>query len=77
MWIFGFLGFVMYSLFKNKIYDDIDQSCMFNFLTGCIGFCLFICYQIIFTCLITPFILIAFVYPKFITYIFRFLEIGF
>ena len=77
MWIFGFLGFVIYSLFKNKFYDHINESCMFIFLTFCIGFSLFICYQIIFTCLITPFILITFVYPKFITYIFRFLEIAF
>ena len=77
MWILGFLGFVMHSLFNNKFIDDINETCTFSILTGCIGFCLFICYQITFTCLITPFILIAFAYPKFITYIFRFLELSF
>jgi hypothetical protein len=73
-WIIGFLIFVMNSLFRNSIYDDINKTCMFKFLTICIGFCLFICYQILFTCLITPFILIAFVYPKFFTYKLDFLR---
>ena len=76
MWIFGFLVFVLYSLFKNKLNIDINDTFISNFFTFFIGFFLFICYQIMFTCLITPFFIIAFAYPKFITYIFRFLEIS-
>ena len=76
MWFFGFLGFTMYSLFESRMYDNVNKTNFLLVANILIGFCLFICYQIISTCLITPFIIICLFYPKFITYIFRFLEMG-
>ena len=49
---------------------------VFYFFGFFIALSLFVCFQILFTCLITPFILICLFYPYFIDYILTFLNIG-
>ena len=78
-WIFGFFIFTGFSM---GIYSDEKLE-----LNGCIeiayyiiGFlialCLFTCFQILFFCLITPFILIAIICPYFFDNILMFFNIG-
>ena len=71
MWFIGVIGFVYVSIkdYSDDNLLDIDRAFMYLIIL-----CLFICYQIIFTCLITPFILISLFYPYFIDRIFKFLE---
>ena len=72
MWFLGVIGFAYLSFYEYFNRNDLDSRVgIFQYL---IIFCLFICYQIISTCLITPFILISLVYPYFIDNIFKFLE---
>ena len=73
MWIIGFLGFTYYTLFDSPCFFRVNKTCMLFSLVIAIGIPLFICYQILFTGLITPFILISLFYPKFINKIFKFL----
>ena len=78
-WFFGFFIFAGYSMIE---YADeeitFDWSEKFFYISGfMIVLFLFVCYQIIFTCLITPFILIAIVYPRFLSNIASFFDINF
>ena len=73
MWIIGYLGFAYYTLFDSPSFDRVDKSCILFTFVILIGFTLFISFQIFFSILITPFILICFAYPNFITKIFKFL----
>ena len=72
MWFIGFLGFTYYTLFDSPMFDTVNKTDEVFFLVILIGFVLFISYQIFFTCLITPFILISFVYPKFFKILIKF-----
>ena len=80
-WILGFFlfaGFSMYNFTTNK-YDKLRNSnCKTLFIILCvvIAICLFICYQLIFTILITPFIIVAFICPYFFDVILLFFNIG-
>ena len=74
MWTVGFLGFVILSLFDSPGFDDTEKGICLGLLVSFTCFFLFICYQIMFTILITPFILISLFYPYFINYIFKFLS---
>ena len=74
MWTLGFLGFVILSFFDSPGFDDTDKGVCLGLLVSFTCFFLFICYQIMFTILITPFILISLFYPYFINYIFKFLS---
>ena len=71
MWFIGVMRFTYITMTEYFDNEDIDIDDRIMYL---IILCLFICYQIIFTCLITPFILICLVYPYFIDKIFKFLE---
>ena len=75
LWFLGFLGFSLYTMFDSPCFDSVYKSCPLFFLVILIGFFLFIPFQIIFTGLITPFILICLVYPNFLKYICAFLAI--
>ena len=80
MWFFGFFLFAGVSMF-NFSNDRIRLG------RGCAEICyyvigffialfLFVCFQILFFCLITPFILVSLVYPYFIDYILIFLDMN-
>ena len=73
MWFIGVFGFSYISMDNYLDNNDIDINECFMYL---ISACLFVCYQIMFTCLITPFILISLLYPRFIDRIFKFLEMN-
>ena len=73
MWFFGALGFCFMTIIN---YFD-RKTLSNNIFLLLIPLCLFVCYQIIFTCLITPFILISLFYPYFIDKILKFLEMSF
>ena len=78
MWLFGFFifaGLSMANFGSRKINFGYSESA-FYILGGFISLMLFICFQILFTCLITPFILVALVYPYFIDNILIFLDIS-
>ena len=79
MWFFGFFLFAGVTM-ANITHDRIDFSNKYEFPYYIIGLliaiCLFICFQILFTCLITPFIIIALCYPYFIDNILMFLDIN-
>ena len=70
----GFLGFVLFTFFDSTCFDNTNKTLFLAIMLMLIGFSLFICYQIIFTILISPFILISIFYPYFINYIFKFLS---
>ena len=78
-WIFGYFFFAgfsmgMYADQKLKLHDCIETIFfIFGFL---IALCLFVCFQILFFCLITPFILICFTCPYFFDNVLMFLNIG-
>ena len=80
-WIFGF--FVVYcfpvvSYFvrnMNKYVDDDDDTRLISLII-LIGLCLFITFQIPFSALITPFILISLIYHKFFDKLLLFFGIG-
>ena len=79
-WIFGYFFFAGFSMFS--YYDShfhIKSHCgeiTFFFLGFFIAISLFTCFQILFTCLITPFMIVSLVYPTFIIKILHFLCIG-
>ena len=79
IWIFGYFLFVSYQVYNT--YQD--KSIKFNSYKNAyliigilISFCLFICYEVMFTALITPFILVCLVYPFFVYKIKMFFTIG-
>jgi hypothetical protein len=79
IWFFGYFLFVAYQVYNTSR----DSFCKYNSFRNSyvnigmlISFCLFICYQIYFTVLITPFILICMVYPFFVYRIKMFFTIG-
>ena len=74
-WFFGFFVFLMKTNIDYLDRVDLDLNEMTKFLMYSTLIFLYICYQILFTCLITPFILIALVYHPFIFKIYKFLEI--
>ena len=79
-WIFGyflFAGFTMANFSNHHFYLRHDcAEITFYFLGFFIALSLFTCFQILFTCLITPFMIISLVYPNFILKILHFLCIG-
>jgi hypothetical protein len=68
IWLIGVLGLIG-AIFLEYFERKNLRENIFVFL---IPLCLFVAYQIIFTCLITPFILISLFYPYFIDRIFMF-----
>jgi len=80
--VFYIIGFFLFAGFNMLEYTDnyIDKMTwsenVFYFFGFFIALSLFVCFQILFTCLITPFILICLFYPYFIDYILTFLNIG-
>ena len=78
-WFFGFFIFAGYSILDfadHKISFDWSEK-LFYVFGFAIVISLFVCYQIIFTCLLTPFILLAIVYPPFLDNIASFFNINF
>ena len=79
IWLFGYFMFFAYQVF-NTSKDDFCEYNSFRkayiFFGMLISFCLFICYEIYFTVLITPFILVCMVYPFFVYRIKMFFTIG-
>ena len=78
MWFFGFFlfaGVSMANFGDRKINFGYSEPAYF-IIGALITFCLFVCFQILFTCLITPFILISLVYPYFIDNILIFLDLN-
>ena len=78
MWFFGyflFAGLSMLNYTEDRI--DLKKVELFYYIIGALmTLCLFICFQILFTCLITPFILVSLVYPYFIDNILIFLDMN-
>ena len=79
-WIFGvYAKFIYLSEFNRNKNFVKPQTCSekirvtIAFLTG---FCLWVSFQFTFMCLITPFILICLIYPKFFVVFIAFLGIG-
>ena len=80
-WIFGFFlfaGYSMYNFTRNKMerLGYFSSKTLYYILGVAIAVCLFICYQLLFTILITPFIIIAFICPYFFDVILLFFNIG-
>ena len=73
MWIIGCLGFIYFTLFDSPMFDGVNKTIGLSILVVFIGFFIFIPYHILFTCLITPFILISFISPKFFKLLLKFL----
>ena len=78
-WLFGYFIFVgvsmaMYSDQKVKLNEHFEIA--YYVIGVLIALCLFTCFQILFFCLITPFILIAIICPYFFDNILMFLNIG-
>mgnify|MGYP002625133919 CR=1 FL=1 len=81
IWFFGYFLLGAYQVYNSSQDDEIylainHESCIFKFFGYIISFFLFICYQITFTCIITPFILISMFYPYFVYKIKMFFSIG-
>ena len=76
MWFIGFYLFLFMTCIDFLDRKDLDFNCFTRFIMYLLFFCLTICYQFLFTCLITPFILIALVHPSFLCKIFKFLEMN-
>ena len=81
IWFLGYFLFVAYQVY-NTSRDDPIKFCSsitrktYIFFGMLIAFFSFICYEILFTALITPFILLSFIYPFFIYKIKMFFTIG-
>ena len=78
MWFFGYFVFAATSM-GNYVYDRIglgNVEVAVYMIGALMTFFLFICFQILFFCLITPFILVCLVYPYFIDNILMFLDIN-
>lgn len=79
IWFLGYFLFVAYQMYNTSRDDFLKYSkakCVYLFFGFLIAFCSFICYEIIFTALITPFILLSLIYPFFIYRIKMFFTIG-
>ena len=81
IWFFGYFLLGAYQVYNNGQDDEIYLASgtiafHYHFYGYLISFFLFICYQITFTCLISPFILISFIYPFFVYKIKMFFSIG-
>ena len=78
MWFFGFFLFAGLSMANYTHYRfNLGNAEVPYYIIGALmAFCLFICFQILFFCIITPFILIALVYPYFIDNILIFLDMN-
>jgi hypothetical protein len=74
LWLFGFFIFLKETNLDYLDRVDLNLNAMTKFLMYSTFTCLYICYQILFACLITPFVLIALVYPPFLSKIYKFLE---
>ena len=77
-WFFGFFVFAGFSIFnycdnEGFLYRHEMTIYVMGFL---IVICLFVCFQILFSCLITPFILISLIYPNYLDMILLFFNIG-
>ena len=77
-WFFGFFIFAGFSMGEySENIENWNWSETFFFIFGfLITLALFVCFQILFTCLITPFILIAIFKPYFFDNILSFFNIG-
>ena len=78
MWFFGFFLFAGVSM-ANFAYGRMNlgkAEVPFYIIGLLIDLCLFVCFQILFTCIITPFILVSLVYPFFIDNILIFLDMN-
>jgi hypothetical protein len=74
LWIFGFFFFVGVSFaIYNDQYRIKNGFVFFGFVTT---ICLWICFQPLFACLVTPFALISLFYHNFLDVILKFLNIG-
>ena len=78
MWFFGFFLFAGLSMayFTHDRLNLGNAEAPYYIFGALMTFCLFICFQILFFCIITPFILIALVYPYFIDNILIFLDMN-
>ena len=79
IWFLGYFLFVAYQMYNTSRDDFLKYSSVkivYLFFGMLIAFCLFICYEIIFTTLITPFIIISLICPFFIYKIKMFFTIG-
>ena len=80
IWFFGYFLFFAYQIFNHSKDDtfrfDSFKRTIFKFFGFIMAFLLFICYQVLFTCIITPFILISMIYPFFVYKIKMFFSIG-
>ena len=77
--LFGFpfiYGYVLFNYAEQNIKLDNNFQRAFTFFAIFIGVCLWICFQISFSCLIAPFILVSFIYHPFFYYIMIFFGIG-
>ena len=74
-WFFG-IPFIYIHAIVNFKDQDIFDNLGVVFPSIGIGFTLFVSFEITFTCLITPFVLIAFIYPKFFERLTMFFGIG-
>ena len=79
MWIFGFFFFVGFSMvnFTDHHIELKDCSEIPYYIAGFfIALFLWVCFQVLFACLITPFIIISLFCPNFLDIIFNFLNMG-
>ena len=79
IWFFGYFLFVAYQIYNSSFDTDFwneGTNTFFKFIGYLIAFFSYICYQALFTCLITPFILISLIHPYFVYRIKMFFSIG-
>jgi hypothetical protein len=79
IWFCGYFLFVAYQVYNASRDDSLkyqSSRIIYLFFGYLIAFCSFICYEALFTILITPFILISLVYPFFVYRIKMFFTIG-
>ena len=80
-WLFGFGVMEIFVFFcfideKLDVFDDDCNNCLVYFFTIMITLALFLCFQLFFAALISPFILISFVYHPFFEKLLYFFGIG-
>ena len=80
-WLFGFGVMEIFVFFcfideKLDVFDDDCNNCLVYFFTIMITLALFLCFQLFFSALISPFILISFVYHPFFEKLLYFFGIG-
>ena len=73
-WIFYCFPVVIY--FVRNVNENVGEDECFISLITLIGLCLFVAFQIPFSALITPFILISLIYHKFFDKLLLFFGIG-